>query len=692
MRVFIKKSGIILLAWFYQSIEAQPVSRLLETIKNYDFYHTRVYAYKQLKKKKKISAAAYALAYVYYQKYQPFHHIDSADVYIHLSILNYPHKPYITKYGILDSVAIYSLYDSIVKGQFQKISNNTYPKIYDIFMSQHPFMSKSLKEKIKAHQHKKIIEYVEKTNKSDTTFYYITIYENHPEKEHLYQLLDNQIYNEMTQHQTSTEYLLFLRNYPNNRNREKALQALLDIYVYEKNITGLKSFIQEFGKDKYYVEQAWKWLFTYSVKKFSNEELEKFIETYPDFPFKKDILDEIEMNNQILIPMADTTENIGFIDTLGKFVIPPIYDAVTPFNENVSVVIKNDTSFFINKKHEKIIPYSYKDAYPFYNGYAPVYDGQYWYFINRLGVKQSDNFEWISELSTDKNYVFKKDNLYGLCDYKGQILLMPIFEKLGDFDNHYTYYVENNLYGIIWDNGKKYPAQYQWISTFQNDIAIVKYNNQYGLVTANNEILLNPEYDLIFYCNNNIYQVIKNKKYGFYDAKEKCFKYFIRYDYIKNMDARYLCNYSYFKLILQNKVFIADNNGNYLNKKPFQDAILTNDFILAKNKNKWAILSTTSNSSSIFNYESVAICNNNTLLAKQSDYYLIIDKQNNVLYKTKNELTHIHKNYYYEQINGETGQIIDINGKILLSEVESYRIFDKYIIGIKQDKTIKIIK
>lgn len=687
MNKVVQYTVILLMSCYFS--KAQSVSRLMESIKNYDYYHTKIYAKKLLSKHKKIPAAAYALAYIYYQPYQPFHNLDSADKYIHLAILNRYGKIYTSKYGNIDSVKIYSLYDSIVYHQFLKINKALSPKVYDLFLSEHPFTSKDIQEKIRTHQYKKAIEYAQTINKSDTTFYIITQYPKIPEIKLLKELLDKQIFNEMTAHQTAAEYLLFLRNYSQNIYREIALQSLLDIYIKEKNTSGLLNYAREFSKDKYYSEQAWKWLFTFSVKRFNNEELEKFIQEYPDFPFKKDILEEMDMNTKILIPFTDTSEYIGFIDTSGKFVIPPVYEAVSVFKENIAVVFKDDTAYFINKKNQKIIPKGYKDAMPFHNGYAPVFDGNVWYFINRLGVKQSEEFELISELSADNNYVFKKNNLYGLCDYKGQIILPAIFEKLGDFENHKSYYIKNNLYGIIWDDGKTFEAKYQWISPFDEyDIAIVKLNNQYGLVNSNNEIILYPEYDFIFHCFKNIYLIVKNKKYGYFDVINKCFVFFPQWDYIKNMDAKNITDNNYFKIIIQNKTFVKDKNGSILNKSiSYQDVLINEDFILAKNKNKWGIYN---GKDFIFLYDNIYLCDNHTLIAEKNHNYYIIDKSENVKYKSINELKYITKNYYYEE--GEyAGKIIDITGKEIITDVENYTIFDKYIIVVTKSGAIAVI-
>lgn len=669
---------------------AQSIAKLMESIKNYDYYHTKVYAHKVLSKRKKLSAGAYALAYIYYQPYQPFHNLDSADKYIHLAVLNGAGKVYVSKYGKIDSLAIYTLYDSIAYKQFSKIKNALYPGTYDIFLRRHPFISTSIKQEIKKHHYKKVIEYAMHVNKSDTTFYLITQYTENPDIKILHELLDKQIFNETTLHQTPAEYLLFLRNYPKNIYRETALQSLLDVYIKEKNTSGLINYAREFAKEKYYSEQAWKWLFVFSVKRFDNAELERFIQEYPDFPFKKDILEEMKMNTRILLPYQDTSEYVGFIDTSGHFVIPPMYEAVSNFKENIAVVFKNDTAYFINKRNEKIIPRGYKDAMPFYNGYAPVFDGTTWYFINRLGAKQSDDFEQINELSIDKNYVFKKNNLYGLCDYKGQIILPATFEKLGDFENHSAYYIENNLYGIIRDNGEKFEAKYQWISPFDEyTIAIVKLNNQYGIVDSRNENILNAEYDLIFRCFKNIYIVVKNKKYGYFDILKKCFIFYPEWDYSRNMDLKNITNGKYFKLILQNKVFIGDENGVILNKaQPYHDVLINPDFMFVKNKrNKWGIYK---HKNIEFSYTDIEVCDNHTLIAEINDEYAILDKSEIPQYKTKNSLKWILKNYYYEALE-DGGKIIDITGKEIMDGVENYTMVGGYGIIILKNGLVKVL-
>ena len=84
---------------------------------------------------------------------------------------------------------------------------------------------------------------------------------------------------------------------------------------------------------------AWKLLFSLSVKSFSNDELTRFLETYPDFPLRGSILKELELNKLVLFPFQKE-DLFGFINDRGDILISPAYDEVTAFYEGLSVVNK----------------------------------------------------------------------------------------------------------------------------------------------------------------------------------------------------------------------------------------------------------------------------------------------------------------------------------------------------------------
>lgn len=75
----------------------------------------------------------------------------------------------------------------------------------------------------------------------------------------------------------------------------------------------------------------------------------------------------------------------GFIDKTGKEVIPFIYDFATTFSEGLAVVGLNGKRGFIDKTGKEVISSKYDEAYEFHKGLAPVQLNGKWGYINKIG-------------------------------------------------------------------------------------------------------------------------------------------------------------------------------------------------------------------------------------------------------------------------------------------------------------------
>ena len=128
-----------------------------------------------------------------------------------------------------------------------------------------------------------------------------------------------------------------------------------------------------------------------------------------------------------------------------------------------------------------------------------------------------------------------------------------------------------------------------------------------------------------------------------------------------------------------------------INKKPFQDALIANTFVLVKDKNKWAMLTNPDKINALqFIYSNVVVCANQTLIAEFQNKFIILDNKGNKRYETIYPLKYIQKNFYFEEMD-EDGRIIDDKGQSIIGNVENYSTFDKYIIVALKDKKIKVI-
>lgn len=59
---------------------------------------------------------------------------------------------------------------------------------------------------------------------------------------------------------------------------------------------------------------------------------------YPDYPYNEAVLKEIVLSQNILIPLKDTSDKFGYIDTLGNWIIKPQFDDAQEFKEGFASV------------------------------------------------------------------------------------------------------------------------------------------------------------------------------------------------------------------------------------------------------------------------------------------------------------------------------------------------------------------
>lgn len=654
-------------------IKAGKIEAGFEALRIYDYFKAKKLFYSQINKSSK-SQAAYGLAVIYYRGDNPFHNLDSATKYITLSGNSYDKK--VTKKTLsgytIDSLNIRIMADSIgAKSILKSYKINTIDG-YEDFLNKHRFTSLKLRNDA-YYLRDELCYKANLLNKlSDSTRQYILRF---PESYFLNDyiiLLDKQIFEEQTTQKNAAQYIAFIRNFPKNRNIRTAEDELFNIYRNSNDIGGLDFFVKNY-KNSNSLTEAWKLLYALSVKSYNTDELQNFANKYPDFPFKNSINKEIELNSRVLIAVTEN-DNTGFADTTGKFVIAPVYEAATPFKEGLAVVVRNDSSAFINKENTNAFNSYYSEAFAFTNGKAPVsIDGQ-WFLINHQGQKVLGPYEEIWEQS-ENAYIIKQDKKYGAIDVFGNIIIQPQFDKMGDFKNGTAYYMNNNQYGFVSRTGVVSKAQYQWISDFdENKTAIVKNNNLYGLINQNDGPVLAAQYDLIVKAKGTYFILVKNNKYGFYNTAG-CFITEIDYDYKKEVSADHYTNGKLFKLIKNKQQALMDENGRItIDFDKFEEvSFIQNGLIKVKRKKKYGfadrklnmVIPCKYNSATDFE-DSLSIC---TL--KQETY--LINTKGEEVFKTKGTISTLAKTFFW--VSEEEGnKLLDKKGRLLISGIDSYQI------------------
>lgn len=656
------------------SVNASKIESGFEALKIHDYFKSKK-IFESALKSKPDPYSAYGLSIIYYKNDNPWFSLDSAAKYAHLSFALYRVKPKSKTLAgfVVDSLSLLAMMDSVSIKKLVEIKRINTIEAYNSFLiSNYGGNKKALREAINKRDELEFNHLMD-VNKSDTTVSFLV---THPQSDfymEAFLLRDRQLFDEVTSTMRAESYRSFLKNYSKNAMVNTAYEKLFAIYKQNSDVKGLSEFVREFPNALQTLD-AWKLLFSLSVKSYSDAELTRFLETYPEFPLKSSILKELELNKVVLYRYQHD-DLFGFVNDKGRLLIPPRYDEVTNFYEGLSVVSQNDTVFFINKENENPFRISYSGAYHFQNGIAPVKRHGKWHFINRQGQTISRDYEEISEL-TGSAYIVKLNGKYGALNNFGQSLIEPRFEILGDFSNGFAYYIENGKYGFVSLTGSVHSAHYDWISGFDTDhIAIVKTNQKYGLIASTSGAILRQQYDLVARADSGIYIVVSGSYYGFYSAREGCFLSPVSYDYQVHKKPEHYTNGQLLKLQKKGEQALVNTNGSVLvpfgtyNDIGFPSGELLKAGTEMKKEVKYGYVNARLNPVIPFKYSQASDFVDSTAIVKLKDHFVLINKSGQELYSTESSINRLSNHYF--TVNGEIQQIIDKHGKPVFTDVNS---------------------
>ncbi len=703
MRIKHKIPFFVLLLVYTQYVFSSKTENGFKALIIFDYFKAKTLFYKEVSKNPD-PYAAYGLATIYSRNNNPFFNLDSASKYGNLSFNYFKLTRIKQNYSgfIIDSASILNLCDTIAAKAFGETRKNNSVSFFDRLIVANYLANKKLI--LKAIYLRDELEFNKTVamNKSDSTHEFIL---THPESDLLTDaqlFFERQLFDEQTTTQTEQQYLSFIKKYPDNVMLNSAFEYLYNLYKKESNINGLKYFVTNFTQAPQ-INEAWKLLFSLTVKSFSNSELEKFLNEYPAFPFKNSIVKELELNKFTLYPYQKD-DDFGFIDSVGKIIIAPAYDAVSDFSEGLSVANRNDSVFFINKENTNAFNRYFSDAYSFKNGIAAVKQNltggkpaNKWCFINRQGQIIGATYDEINELSNNV-YIVRSNNKYGAVDHYGKTIIEPRFDKLGDFKNEFAYYVEGDKYGFVSKTGYVYKAEFDWISDFnENNIAVIKQSNFYGLINSQGIKILEPQYDLILKAQKNIFIPVKNNLYGFYSGNN-CYLTPIIYDFIKEKPAEFYTNGSSLKLLRKNEAALADLNGKINLDFGSYDEIgfVADGLIKAKRKNKYGYIDKKLNPVIPFKYlRALDFCDSLAIVGASGgkaagDKNTIINTKGKEIFTTEETIEKTGRGYFL--VDGEEKDLINSKGEKVFINLKNIQKTNKLIIVTLNSNEIRLIK
>jgi hypothetical protein len=660
-----RKIIAILLVSFASHAFGSKISDAYDALSIFDYFKAKQLFYKSFQKFP--CESAFGLANIYYRTDNPFSNIDSAAKYIAISNRTFKDTATYALYHI-NKQTLQTLAMSIGNKGFEKYGNQNSVESYDHFLSHFYFSDSTLLTQSYLKRDGLLLSYALSSQSSDSIALFLLQYPQSSLYHKAKKLFFDYQYNEQTKDKSIEQYRVFLKHYPKNPNITYAETNLFNSIKSLHSSDSIYHFIKNYST-VLTNENAWKLLYSTSVKSYNKEELTVFLNKYPDYPFNETILKEISLAQYILIPLKNADDKFGYIDTLGNWIIKPDYDEAFTFSEGFALVYKNDTCFYINKEGQKVSANYFEEAESYKDGVAVVKKSNLFYLINRSGQYISKGYQDINKRS-DNLYVCKLNNLYGAINSKGEIIIPISYTKLGNFKNGFAYYMSAK-YGLVDIYNTALQAQWDWISDVDtNSIVIVKRKNQFGLMSIHEQLILPTEYDYIAPAQNEIYIVVKNNLYGFFNVKEKCFVTSIEYDYNTAFLPGYYTNGKYFKLVKDDEVALINANGKYsINFGNYTNLFFAKcDIIRIQKKNKFGFVDRKLKAVTPIEFDEAQDFKNDLAIVVKKETSYLINTQGKVIYSIKDgKITVDLNDSFYKISSNDLLGMINHKGEVLLN-------------------------
>lgn len=239
----------------------------------------------------------------------------------------------------------------------------------------------------------------------------------------------------------------------------------------------------------------------------------------------------------------------GFINTQGSKIVPHIFDEVHDFKNGYARVRIKEKWSFINKFGDLITDLIFEDNEDFYciddilsaevriddkwgiinkNGHYLIYpqyyyietcydtkftiaifdNGKYNLYNRFLPVTLLQDYTYIHRYS-DKLFLVKNSNKYGLIDQQGKIVIECIYDCIQDLGEDQNAVKQGELWGIIDNKGKIIiECKCDSVGKFKDSVACVRINKLWGLVDKGGSFHIEPKFENVW---GKVFNDLKDK-------------------------------------------------------------------------------------------------------------------------------------------------------------------------------------
>lgn len=604
---------IILLCLNAFQLSAGKIEKGFQALDIYNYFDAKRLFEKALKKDN--VAAAYGLSIIYHRNDNPFFNLDSAHRYIVQATSGYRFlsEKKKTEYNQIhiDSAQIYAQRSKVsealfiqaklyhtVAGYQNFLDRNEWSEHYDSAIYYRDYLAFEIA--MDKNESAAFIEYMERFPESELF----------ADAKSSYERLN---YREKTATNNFIDYVSFVNNFPDSPYRYDAEDQIYEIATKTTSLESYQNFIKSYPENRN-VPQAWKKLYnTYLQENYSSDGIQAFLKEFKDYPYKEDIVKQLEMVDKILYPIKSRNK-MGYLDETGELYIKPKFDLAETFNEGLAIVSIEGKYGFVDKSGELVIPAIFDDAYKMNEGHAVVGIKEKWGLINRSGeFVIQPIYEDLGNLNEGFCY-FSEGEHYGYFDKKGVVRLKETYNAANDFHIGKAIVSNQAGYGLIDVFGTtSIPYKYERLLQYDKDRYAARFDGYWGLLNSAGDTILPFEYDFIGKINNARAIVEKDDMFNYINPSgQLILKSWIE-TYPEYRQLAVFTN-NYARIELDNGYNLIDTNGRKLFTKDKEDIGNFGEYIAVKKGDKWGYVN--KNGSLIIGYNYTAAASFEGRLAK----------------------------------------------------------------------------
>ncbi len=169
-------------------------------------------------------------------------------------------------------------------------------------------------------------------------------------------------------------------------------------------------------------------------------------------------------------------------------------------SEGIYLVSANGTFTYWTEDGERITPYVYQDASPFYQGLACVcVNGKYGYIDADGEVALDFIYDYATPFVEDMAY-FVVGRSYGFMNRAGEVLFLLFCDSVSSFQEGRAYFSMDGQYGYLDAEGNvAIEAAFDDAGYFRQGFAIVRKGGSYGLIDPSGEPVIPIAYEHLDY-------------------------------------------------------------------------------------------------------------------------------------------------------------------------------------------------